>query len=197
MTWGWSICLWPGWLLGLMGMLAVGFRIIPPWIGRFMALVAAAQVTLTAALWGAHSPDGRVGRAALLPIMPAGKPEKTEMQCLATQSARMNTRRSYSVWDAHAQYTVSPTAHRALAGTDVGPWLRNMRWQLLRSFSQHGLATLYSSEKLLKLFPYVLRNRCCGMWITPTSFLRKWITLADTHVNALLSKREVRLRGTR
>lgn len=100
------------------------------------------------------------------------------------------------VRDVHSQYTVSPTA-QALTGTDTGPWLRNTRWQLLRSFSQHGLATLYSSEKLLKLFPYVLRNRCCGVWITPTSFLRKWITLADIHVNALLSKREVRLRGTR
>ena len=60
-----------------MGMLAVGFRIIPPWIGRFMALLVAAQVTLTAGLWGAHSPDGMVGRAALLPIMPTGKAEKT------------------------------------------------------------------------------------------------------------------------
>lgn len=65
------------------------------------------------------------------------------------------------------------------------------------SFSKHGLATLYSSEKLLKLFPYVLRNRCCGVWRTPTSFLRKWITLADLHVSALLSKGEVRLRETR
>lgn len=53
-----------------MGMLAVGFRIIPPWIGRFMALVVAAQVTLTAELCGAHSPDGMVGRAELLPIIP-------------------------------------------------------------------------------------------------------------------------------
>lgn len=66
--------------MGLMGMLAVGFRIIPPWIGRFMALLVAAQVTLTAGLWGAHSPDGMVGRAALLPIMPTGKAEKTEMR---------------------------------------------------------------------------------------------------------------------
>lgn len=62
-----------------MGMLAVGFRIMPPWIGRFMALVVAAQVTLTE-LCGAQSPDGIVGRAALLPIMPAGKPKKTELQ---------------------------------------------------------------------------------------------------------------------
>lgn len=61
-----------------MGMLAVGFRIIPPWIGRFMALVGAAQVTLTAELCGAHSPDGIVGREALPPIIPAGKPEETE-----------------------------------------------------------------------------------------------------------------------
>lgn len=61
-----------------MGMLAVGFRIIPPWIGRFMALVVAAQVTLTAELCGAHSPDGIVGREALLPIIPAGKPKETE-----------------------------------------------------------------------------------------------------------------------
>ena len=58
-----------------MGMLAVGFRIIPPWIGRFMALVVAAQVTLTE-LCGAHSPDGTVGRAALLLIIPEGKPKK-------------------------------------------------------------------------------------------------------------------------
>lgn len=44
-----------------------------------MALVVAAQVTLTE-LCGAQSPDGIVGRAALLPIMPAGKPKKTELQ---------------------------------------------------------------------------------------------------------------------
>ena len=75
-TWRWSE--WMG-SDCLMGMLAVGFRIIPPWIGRFMALLVAAQVTLTAGLWGAHSPDGMVGRAALLPIMPTGKAEKTEM----------------------------------------------------------------------------------------------------------------------
>lgn len=61
-----------------MGMLAVGFRIIPPWMGRFMALVVAAQVTLTAELCGGHSPDGIAGRAALLPIIPAGKPRTTE-----------------------------------------------------------------------------------------------------------------------
>lgn len=82
-----------------MGMLAVGFRIIPPWIGRFMALLVAAQVTLTAGLWGAHSPDGIVGRAALLPIMPTGKAEKTEMRSLETQSTCRNTRRSYSIRD--------------------------------------------------------------------------------------------------
>lgn len=196
MTWDWSICLWPGWLLGLMGMLAVGFRIIPPWSGRFMALAVAAQVTRTE-LCGAHSPDGIVGRAALLPIIPEGKPEKTE-RC-------RNWKHTQHVWTPDdltlnkiisLQYAVSPIA-KALAGIGVGPWLRNKTWQLLQSFLQHGLATLHSSEKLLKLFPYVLRNRCCGVWITPTSFLRKWITLADTHVNALLSKREVGRRGTR
>lgn len=61
-----------------MGMLAVGFRIIAPWIGRFMALVVAAQVTLTAEFCGAHSPDGIEGRAALLLIIPADKPKETE-----------------------------------------------------------------------------------------------------------------------
>lgn len=196
MTWDWSICLWPGWLLGLMGMLAAGFRIIPPWSVLFMALAVAAQVTRTE-LCGAHSPDGMVGRAALLPIIPEGKPEKTET-C-------RNWKHTQHVWTPHnltlskttsLQYTASPTA-KALTGTDAGRWLRNKNWQLLQSSLQHRLATLYSSEKLLKLFPYVLRNRCCGVWITPTSFLRKWITLADTHVNALLSKREVRPRGTR
>lgn len=40
-----------------------------------MALVVAAQVTLTAEPCGAHSPDGMVGRAALLPINPVGKPK--------------------------------------------------------------------------------------------------------------------------
>lgn len=53
-----------------MGMLAVGFRIMPPWIGRFMAPVVAAQVTLTAGLCGAHSPEGMLGREVLLPIIP-------------------------------------------------------------------------------------------------------------------------------
>lgn len=52
-----------------------------------MALVVAAQVTLTE-LCGAQSPDGIVGRAALLPIMPAGKPKKTELQWLEAYSAR-------------------------------------------------------------------------------------------------------------
>lgn len=63
-----------------MGRLAVGFRIIPPWIGRFMALVVAAQVTLTAELCGAHSPDGIAGRGGLLPTIPAGKPKGTDME---------------------------------------------------------------------------------------------------------------------
>lgn len=61
-----------------MGMLAVGFRIMPPWIGRFMAPVVAAQVTLTAELGGAHSPEGMVGREVLLPIIPACKAEDAE-----------------------------------------------------------------------------------------------------------------------
>lgn len=61
-----------------MGMLAVGFRIMPPWTGRFMAPVVAAQVTLTAGLCGAHSPEGMLGREVLLPIIPASKTEETE-----------------------------------------------------------------------------------------------------------------------
>lgn len=61
-----------------MGMLDVGFRIMPPWIGRFMAPVVAAQVTLTAVLCGAHSPEGMAGREVLLPIIPACKAEETE-----------------------------------------------------------------------------------------------------------------------
>lgn len=127
MTWDWSICLWPGWLLGLMGMLAAGFRIIPPWSVLFMALAVAAQVTRTE-LCGAHSPDGMVGRAALLPIIPEGKPEKTET-C-------RNWKHTHHVWTPHnltlseitsLQYAASPTA-KALTGTDVGRWLRNKNY---------------------------------------------------------------------
>lgn len=56
-----------------------------------MALVVAAQVTLTAELWDAHSPDGIVGREALLPIIPACKSKKAETQPLETYLACMKT----------------------------------------------------------------------------------------------------------
>lgn len=76
MTWDCSICLGAGWLLGLRGILAVGLRIMPPWIGLFMVLVVAAQVTLTAEPGVPHSPDVIAGRGVLPPIIPVQKPKK-------------------------------------------------------------------------------------------------------------------------
>lgn len=57
-------------MLGLKGRLDVGLRIMPPWIGLFMALVVAAQVTLTAAAWLPQSPDDIAGRGVLPAIIP-------------------------------------------------------------------------------------------------------------------------------
>lgn len=76
MTWDGSICLGPGWLLGLKGMLAVGLRIMPACTGRFMAPAVGAQVTLTAGAWLPQSPDAMAGRGALPPIIPAQKPNR-------------------------------------------------------------------------------------------------------------------------
>lgn len=80
MTWDGSICLGPGWLLGLKGMLAVGLRIMPACTGRAMAPAVGAHVTLTAGAWLPQSPDAMAGRGALPPIIPAQKPNTLRYQ---------------------------------------------------------------------------------------------------------------------
>lgn len=67
--------------MGLTGRLDVGLRIMPPWIGLFMALVVVAQVTLTAAPWAPQSPDGNVGRGVLLLIIPIKNRHTKRLNC--------------------------------------------------------------------------------------------------------------------
>lgn len=89
MTWDGSICLGPGWLLGLKGMLAVGLRIRPACTGLFMALAVGAHVTLTAEAWLPHSPDVMAGRGALPLIIPAQKLGRVRRRSMTQGSIRI------------------------------------------------------------------------------------------------------------
>lgn len=91
MTWDGSICLGPGWLLGLKEMLAVELRIMPACTGLFTALAVGAQVTLTAVAWPPQSPDVMAGRGALPLIIPAQKPNRLRCWYVVQNSFSITT----------------------------------------------------------------------------------------------------------
>lgn len=185
MTWDGSICLGPGWLLGLRGMLAVGLRIMPACTGRFMAPPVGAQLTLTAGAWLPQSPEAMAGRGALPPIIPVQKPNTLRHQhMIRTALTPLLPEELHFQQYQCCCFTQSTLYHHNCPS----------RCAKLQNDALHclleGLETVIhlTRGRLFYHFRNAARGKCShmwsatgaeGVWIAWTSFLRKWITFAD------------------